>query len=161
MPSNVFRFDERWVLPDAKVSEVYHVLAHGELLPKWWKGVYLEAVPMQEGNEPKVGNKFRARARGALPYELNFILEAVTLVPNKQVAVRTVGDFEGLWTATLFQENNNVRVDIVWQVTVLRPILKFLAPLLRPAFAWNHRWTTPRGEKGLREYLAEMKTNHH
>jgi len=39
-------------------------------------------------------------------------------------------------------------------VTVLRPILRLLAPLLRPAFAWNHRWTTPRGEKGLREYLA-------
>ena len=70
--------------------------------------------------------------------------------------VRSIGDFEGLWTATLSQQADNVRVDIIWQVTVLRPILKFLAPLLRPAFAWNHRWTTPRGEKGLREYLSEM-----
>jgi hypothetical protein len=48
-----------------------------------------------------------------------------------------------------------VHVDLVWEVTVLRPILRRLAPLLKPAFAWNRRWTTPRGEKGLRDYLAE------
>ena len=43
MPSNVFRFDEHWDLPHAKISDVYRVLSHGELLPKWWKGVYLVA----------------------------------------------------------------------------------------------------------------------
>jgi hypothetical protein len=68
--------------------------------------------------------------------------------------VRTLGDFDGLWNALLTQEETGVRVDLVWEVTVLRPILRLLAPLLRPAFTWNHRWTTPRGEKGLREYLA-------
>ena len=156
MPSNVFRFDEHWDLPNVRVEDVYAVLSHGALLPKWWKGVYLEAVPQQPGDTPKVGDKLRARARGALPYELNFILEAVTLEPNRKVVVRSIGDFEGLWTATLSQQGPDVRVDIIWQVTVLRPILKFLAPLLRPAFAWNHRWTTPRGEKGLREYLKEQ-----
>lgn len=156
MPSNVFRFDEHWDLPNTKIEDVYAVLSNGELLPLWWKGVYLEAVPLQKSDGPKVGDRLRARARGALPYELNFILEAISLVHNKQVVVKSIGDFEGLWTATLSQQGTNVRVDIIWQVTVLRPILKFLAPLLRPAFAWNHRWTTPRGEKGLREYLSEM-----
>jgi len=29
--------------------------------------------------------------------------------------------------------------------------------LLWPAFAWNHRWTTPRGEAGLRRYLAAQQ----
>ena len=103
MPSNVFRFDEHWDLPNTTVADVYAVLSRGELLPKWWKGVYLEAVPQQSGNTPKVGDKLRARARGALPYELNFILEAVKLEPNRQVVVRSIGDFEGLWTATLHQ----------------------------------------------------------
>ena len=62
MPSNVFRFDERWDFPGAKITDVYHVLSHGELLPKWWKGVYLEAVPMQQGTEPKVGDRFRRQS---------------------------------------------------------------------------------------------------
>jgi hypothetical protein len=48
--------------------------------------------------------------------------------------VRTLGDFDGLWNALLTQEETGVRVDLVWEVTVLRPILRLLAPLLRPAF---------------------------
>ena len=154
MPSNVFRFDERWEIPGARVEEVYDVLAHGELLPLWWKGVYLEAHKMSDNTEPAVGERIRVKARGFLPYELNFIVEAVELVPGRRVVVKTIGDFDGLWSATLTQAGAGVHVDLVWQVTVLRPILRFFAPLLRPAFAWNHRWTTPRGERGLIEYLA-------
>ena len=76
------------------------------------------------------------------------------LDPDRRVQVRTFGDFDGVWTATLSQAGAGVQVDLVWEVTVLRPILKRLAPLLRPLFAWNHRWTTPRGEQGLKAYLA-------
>ena len=154
MPANVFRFEECWDLPGASASEVYEVLSRGELLPEWWKGVYLEAHKLSATNEPTVGDRLRVRARGFLPYELNFILEAMELVPDQKVVVKTHGDFDGLWSATLVPREDGVRVELVWHVTVLRPILRRLAPLLRPAFAWNHRWTTPRGEKGLRDYLA-------
>ncbi|RUU49640.1 hypothetical protein EOD07_33970, partial [Mesorhizobium sp. M2C.T.Ca.TU.002.02.1.1] len=61
------------------------------------------------------------------------------------------------WRAELSPAGAGTHVDLVWQVTVERPILKFLAPLLKPAFAWNHRWTTPRGEAGLRRYLAAQR----
>ena len=135
MPSNVFRFEERWELPGAKVRQVYDVLSRGELLPQWWKGVYLEAEKLTPGDEPKVGDRVRARARGFLPYELNFIVEAVELESDRRVAVKTIGDFDGLWSATLTQTKTGVTVDLVWEVTVLRPILHLLAPLLRPAFA--------------------------
>ena len=158
MPSNVFRFDESWDIPDASAAEVYAVLADGELLPQWWKGVYLDVQRLGPKGSPKTGDRLRARARGFLPYELKFVLEAVALEPDRFVQVKTIGDFEGLWSAELSEADGGVHVAIVWQVTVLRPILKFLSPILRPAFAWNHRWTTPRGEKGLREYLARKKT---
>ncbi len=157
MPSNVFRFDESWVIPDASVADVYAVLSQGELLPRWWKGVYLEVKRLGPAGAPKVGDRLQARARGFLPYELKFVLEATALEPDRRVEVRTIGDFEGLWSAELSQRPDCVHVAIVWQVTVLRPILKLLSPILRPAFAWNHRWTTPRGEKGLRAYLALQK----
>jgi hypothetical protein len=157
LPSNVFRFDESWDIQDASAAEVYVVLANGELLPLWWKGVYLEVRRLGGGGPPRVGDRLQARARGFLPYELNFVLEATVLEPDRRVEVKTVGDFEGLWSAELSQRPGGVHVAIVWQVTVLRPILKFMAPILRPAFAWNHRWTTPRGEKGLQEYLARQK----
>jgi len=31
MPSNVFRFDESWEIPNASIEEVYDVLARGEI----------------------------------------------------------------------------------------------------------------------------------
>lgn len=155
MPSNVFRFDESWEIPEGTPDEVWDVLSDAELLPLWWGDVYKEVVPLDNKGKGTVGSRARARARGFLPYELNFIIEAVELEPGQAVAVKTIGDFDGLWRAELSPAGGGTHVALTWQVTVLRPILKSLAPLLRPAFAWNHRWTTPRGEAGLRRYLAE------
>lgn len=157
MPSNVFRFDEEWLIHEAKPDEVWEVLSDAELLPAWWGDVYREVVPLNKLGKGKVGARSKARARGALPYELNFIIEAAELVPGKRIVVKTYGDFDGVWTADLFPDNGGTRVQLTWQVIVERPILKFLSPLLRPAFAWNHRWTTPRGEAGLRRHLAERR----
>ena len=158
MASNVFRFDESWSIPEATPEEVWEVLARGELLPQWWRGVYLEAEKLDADDEPRVGGRVRAKARGFLPYRLNFIIEATELVPDKLVAVKTSGDFDGAWKAVLSPDGEGTRVDLTWQVRVERPILRFLAPVLRPAFAWNHRWTTPRGEAGLRQFLREQRT---
>ena len=55
MPFNVFEFNVHWDIPDETVGDVYKVLADGELLPQWCKGVYLEAVPLNADAEPKVG----------------------------------------------------------------------------------------------------------
>jgi hypothetical protein len=161
MVANVFRFEESWDLPGARVEDVYDVLSRGELLPLWWKGVYLEAERLDGDGPPRVGDRIRAEARGFLPYRLRFIIEATELTPSRRVAAKTSGDFDGRWTAIISQSDggaqSGVRVVLIWEVTVLRPILRLLAPLLRPAFAWNHRWTTPHGEKGLREYLTQRK----
>jgi uncharacterized protein YndB with AHSA1/START domain len=121
MPSNVFRFDESWAIPSASVEEVYDVLARGELLPLWWKGVYLEAVKLTKSDdEPKVGDRVRAKTRGFLPYELNFIVESVELEPGRRVVVKTIGDFDRRWSAFLTPREGGVHVDLVWEVTVLR-----------------------------------------
>lgn len=106
---------------------------------------------------PKVGDRIWATALGFLSYRLRFILEAVELTSRSRVVVTTSGDFDGRWTATLSQRGDNVHVGLVWVVTAMRPILKFLAPIFRPAFAWTSRWTTPRGEAGLRRFFVELK----
>jgi len=157
MASNVFRFDEAWEIPGFSPAEVWAVLSDAELLPVWWGDVYKEVVPLDAARKRQIGSKARARARGALPYELNFVVEAVELEPAKTVGVRTHGDFDGLWRAELAPKGDGTHVTLTWVVTVERPILKLLSPLLRPAFAWNHRWTTPRGEAGLRRYLSQQR----
>jgi hypothetical protein len=157
MAANVFRFEESWEIPNSSVDQVYDVLARGELLPQWWKGVYLEAERLSGEGAPKVGDRIRAKARGFLPYRLQFVLEAVALEWPYRVDVKTSGDLDGRWIAILLPRQGGVHVDLLWEVTVSRPILKLLAPLLRPAFAWNHRWTTMRGQQGLCDYLAAQR----
>ncbi|WP_224543619.1 SRPBCC family protein [Mesorhizobium sp. CA16] len=157
MASNVFRFDESWDIPEGTPQEVWDVLSDAQLLPLWWGDAYKEIEPLDRKGKGVVGARARARARGALPYELNFIIEAAELEPGRLVVVKTFGDFDGLWRAELSPSGRGTHVELIWQVTVERPILKLLAPILRPAFAWNHRWTTPRGEAGLRRYLAAQR----
>jgi hypothetical protein len=159
MSSNIFRFDEEWSIPGATPDEVYDVLCRGELLPEWWKGVYLEAVPFEPGSEPRIGNKLRAKARGFLPYRLNFVLEVTELIPGRVVGVKVVGDFDGRWRAMLSPRTGGTHLDLFWETTLKRPWMKALSPLLRPVFAWNHYWTTPRGEAGLRAYMSRLKAS--
>jgi hypothetical protein len=78
MPSNAFRFDEIWELAGAGVEDAYDVLAHRELLPRRWKGVYLQAHKLSDNKEPTVGDRLRVRARGFLPYELNFPMSSTS-----------------------------------------------------------------------------------
>ena len=135
MPANTYRFVEHWWIPGASPDEVYRVIADPRLLPQWWKGVYLESQPLGGWTEPRVGSRTRVKARGFLPYKLNFILESTALEPGKLVEVKTIGDFIGVWRAVLSPEPGGTHVDIDWRVTVEKPIVRFLSPVLRPLFA--------------------------
>ena len=157
MPANTYRFVEWWIIPEARPEEVWPVIADARLLPVWWKGVYLGSERLGPWTEPRVGSQSRVRARGFLPYKLNFVLEATALEPGKLVEVKTSGDFIGVWRATLSPDNGGTRVNIDWQATVEKPLIRFLSPLLKPVFAWNHHWTTLRGEAGLRAYLSRQQ----
>jgi hypothetical protein len=157
MSAHLFRFEESWDIPGAGVEEVYDVLAHGDLLPLWWKGVYLEARKITGDGEPRPGAKLAAKVRGFLPFTLNFVIEATDLEPPRRVAVKTSGDLDGAWSATLSQREGGVHADLVFEVAVERPGMRLMAPLLRPLFALNHYWTTPKGEKGLREFVAARR----
>ena len=155
MPNNDYVFIEQWFIP-APIEAVWDVIADARILPDWWRGVYLEAEPLdgEETAEPHVGARVRGKARGFLPYHLNFIIESTELLRPRLVAVKTTGDLIGTWRAALSEHDGGTHVDLEERVRADKPLLALLSPLLRPLFAANHRWTTPRGEAGLRAYLA-------
>jgi hypothetical protein len=37
---------------------------------------------------------------------------------------------------------------------VRKPLVRHLSPLLRPIFAWNHRWAMQRGQERIAALLA-------
>lgn len=154
MPANRYHFQEQWHVPGHDPHRVYEVLYNATLLPQWWSGVYLEVVPLRAYPRPMVGAKARARARGWLPYRLRFELEALRLEAGRVVEVRATGDFDGVWRAELRPDGEGgTRLELDWKVTVDKPLIRLLSSILKPLFAWNHRWTTPRGERGLIEFL--------
>ena len=158
MPSNAYRFVERWTIPGVSPQQVYEVISDARLLPQWWTGVYLTVEPFDgEWTAPRVGGRVRAVARGFLPYRLHFVLESIVLEPARIVEVRVRGDLDGTWRAVLSADGAGTRVDIVEEVLAEKPLLRVFSPLLKPLFAWNHYWTTPRGEAGLRAYLAQRR----
>ena len=155
MPANYYHFVESWNFPGYTPEEVFEVLANATLLPEWWKGVYLEAELLEAKFEPTFSAKVRAKARGFLPYELEFELESMRLEPGKLVEVKATGDFVGIWRGKLIDYGQGTFVEIDWRVTVTMPLIRYLSPLLKPFFAWNHYWTTPRGEQGMLAYLGQ------
>jgi hypothetical protein len=158
VPSRAYQFVEHWTIPDFTPPEVYEVISDPRLLPQWWKGVYLVTEPLDgQWASPRVGGRTRAVARGFLPYKLHFVLESTVLERGRVVEVRIQGDLDGTWRATLSVHGRGTRVDIEERVVANKPLIRVLSPLLKPLFAWNHFWTTPRGEAGLRAYLAERR----
>jgi hypothetical protein len=156
MPANTYQFVEQWNFPGYTPEQVYTVLADARLLPQWWQGVYLEAEPLGDDTQPALGRKVRVKARGFLPYKLNFIVEAVRLEKDKLIEVKATGDFNGVWQAALAPKGDGTHVELDWRVTVEMPLIRYLSPLLKPIFAWNHYWTTPRGEQGMMRFLAQQ-----
>jgi hypothetical protein len=152
-----FHFRDSWDLPKASADEVWRALAHGEDWPLWWKGVSLEGRKLTPGDQPAMGDLGWGRIRGFLPYEFTFVAEATALDPPRLIEAKITGDFEGKWCAVVTALKDGSHVDFDWEATVNLPFPSFLTPILRSIMAFNHAWTIPRGERGLREYLAKRR----
>jgi hypothetical protein len=78
-----------------------------------------------------------------------------TNAPWKLVS-RIDGDFvgEGIWTLT--PVGGGTRAVLEWQVEVRKPLVRHLTPLLRPLFAWNHRWAMARGQERIVALLRDV-----
>jgi hypothetical protein len=59
----------------------------------------------------------------------------------------------GTWTLTPREGGVHVRFD--WRVIADRPLLRYLTPLLRPVFRWNHNWSVKRAIEGLEPYARQ------
>jgi hypothetical protein len=63
------------------------------------------------------------------------------------------GDLTGRGTWTLKQRGPDVLLTYDWQVRAEKPLLRRLSSVLKPLFAWNHRWAMAKGEAGLQREI--------
>jgi len=92
--------------------------------------------------------------RGLLPYRLRWELVCVEARGPRVLVSRIQGDFVGVGIWTLTPVEGGTRAVLEWRVDVRKRLIRHLTPLLRPLFAWNHRWAMRRGEERIVALLA-------
>ena len=159
MASNKYHFVDHWDVP-FPIDQVWEVLSRTREFPVWWQGVYLSVDALDEAPGPKVGERVAAVARGWLPYKLHFTIETTALEKPHLIAFKATGDFEtddSRWLLTPTTMGTHVILD--WNPIVEKPVVKFLSPLLKPLFRWNHNWTMVRGQRQIVEYMSQRSTS--
>ena len=144
-------------MPGATRDEVWDVLTDARGFTRWWSDVYLGVDVLDEGDAEGVGAVIAVHSRGWLPYHLRWRARVVEARRPETLALDATGDLvgRGRWTLTQAEADAIARYD--WRVVAERPLLRRLAPLLKPAFAANHRWAMARGEAGLRREVAARR----
>jgi hypothetical protein len=153
MPSNEFRIITTWnVLGSAK--EVADILTDPTSFPRWWGDVYLGITILEKGDERGIGETIAVHSKGWLPYQLNWTGKLVSEDLPHSWRIEATGDLVGKGEWRLSEaEKNVVTVTYDWIVVAERPLFRLLSPILKPVFAWNHRWAMAKGLQGLRREL--------
>jgi hypothetical protein len=143
-------FVDEWDV-DAPRDSVYDVLVDARTYPYWWKPVYISV----EGDERVTRHRFKGR----LPYTLKMRAELVSSDRPNRFEVAVDGDLrgKGVWTLTESAAKTHVRWD--WIVFADRPLLRYLTPILRPLFRFNHNWAVGRARENLEPYARSVSSS--
>jgi uncharacterized protein YndB with AHSA1/START domain len=148
-------FIDEWDV-DAPQEAVFEALADTRTYPEWWKPVY---ISVEADCEPGVGCVSQQEFKGQLPYHLKTRSEIERYDPPHEFAVSVVGDLTGKGVWTLTSRNGGVHVHFDWRVIADRPLLRYLTPILRPVFRWNHNWSIKRAIEGLEPYARSRASS--
>jgi uncharacterized protein YndB with AHSA1/START domain len=149
MAATDFHLVTEWALT-APAAAVWEALTTPEEWPRCWRAV--ERVELIEpGDANGVGGYRRFTWRTALPYRVRFSMRVTRVEPMSVIEGWADGELSGVgrWTLTPYGAGTHVRHD--WYVKLNSKWMRTLAPLLRPAFAWNHDRIMAGATKASRE----------
>ncbi|MEO1492758.1 MAG: SRPBCC family protein [Pseudomonadota bacterium] len=153
MTEQTFDLISHWAVP-ARIETVAEILAEPERFPDWWGAVYLSIEIADPGDADGIGRTVDVHSRGWLPYTLRWTGRLVERDPPHRAVIEATGDLTGHGVWSLRQNGDIAEITYTWTVVTSKPWMRLLAPVLRPVFAWNHRWAMAQGEAGLIQELA-------
>jgi len=156
MPAPLFRYVDRWRV-QGRIEEVAEILRDAPSYPRWWPAVYLDVQVIQKGDARRIGEVGRVRARGWLPYEIEFTARVTDERFPHGFSVEAGGELGGRGNWILSADGPWVDVTYEWEVFGNKPLFRYASFLLRPLFESNHNWTMRRGEESLRLELARRR----
>ena len=154
---NRYALVTQWHLA-APIERVWDAIHAVEDWPRWWR--YVKAVvELQKGDENGVGAVRRFTWASRLPYSLSFEMRASQVKwPTFMEGIAT-GELTGRGRWRLAVEGATTRVSYEWTVETTRPWMNLLAPILAPAFRWNHGQVMAEGGRGLARHLGVALLN--
>lgn len=128
----------RWQL-DCGIEAAWQRIAAIRRWPQWWPNVRAVHVDSAAGDTPRVGNSANLEWKTRLGYGLRLRVLTTSVLPPFELEGTADGDLtgRGLWLLEP-QTDQGVLVTYRWDVHLNRPWMRWLSPLLRPLFAWNH-----------------------
>jgi hypothetical protein len=156
MAAHAFHIITSWRIA-GEMNEVADILTDATSLPRWWPEVYLTAEVITPGDARSIGRKVAFHSKGKLPYHINWTAELLSADLPHRWEIAATGDLIGRGVWTLRQAGGVTVADYDWRVNADRPLFRILAPVLRPAFAWNHRWAMARGEAALQREVIRRR----
>jgi hypothetical protein len=141
-----YRFRSDWVLP-APPARVYDVLEDLGSYPTWWR----EIRRVEQVDEATA----LLTCRSTLPYDLVFTTQQSRRDRDAGVLEAAMtGDLVGFSRWTIRPSGTATLAVFEEEVEAMKPLLRALAGVARPAFAGNHWLMMRHGRAGLRALLS-------
>ncbi len=96
-----------------------------------------------------VGGVSRFTFRSVLPYDLVFDMRSVRVERHRLLEAVASGELAGTGRWRFFVQEGATAVTYEWDVETTARWMNLLAPVARPAFAWNHDRVMRAGGEGL------------
>jgi hypothetical protein len=156
MAAHAFHIVTSWRIA-AGMDEVAAILTDAAAVPGWWPEVYLAARIIAPGDARSIGRKVAFLSKGKLPYHIRWTAELLSADLPHRWEIAATGDLAGRGVWTLRQVGDVTMAEYDWRVNADRPLFRILAPVLRPVFAWNHRWAMAKGEAALQHEVIRRR----
>jgi hypothetical protein len=138
---------------EAPIDAIWNALYAVEHWPRWWK--YLRSVDeLRPGDSTAVGALRRYSWSSRLPCRLSFEMRSTVVERPYRLEAQAQGELTGLGRCTLSEREGTTRVRYDWQIVTTRDWMNALAPILAPAFRWNHGQVMAAGGRGLAQHLG-------
>jgi hypothetical protein len=147
-----YRFVDRW-FARAPLEQTYDVIGDTLAYPSWWGSVFVSVEG--DGGPPRPGRHVKIVSRGRLPYLLRWEAEIVDADAPNGFSFTMTGDFVGRGSWAFEPADGGTNAVFDFRPRVEKPLVKYLTPVLRPVFRWNHGWAMQRGQEGLDGLLAD------
>jgi len=146
-----YEFVSEWRL-DAPLHAVWHAISQPWHWPLWWPGLQ-EVEQLAAGDANGLGSICRYVWKGPLPYRLTLWIRIVRVEPPVLLEGDVTGGLKGRGRWQLSEVPQGTRVCFMWHVDGPQPWMRYVVPLTRRVFSWQHQRLMASGQRGLTQHL--------